>query len=111
LKGYLQYRNVVRIRNVLFGDVTLFACPPRIVMDAAMARKTQSQAMHEIIEPLADPASFVMAFGCDCAADLTLDMFSRERQPQAAVFPQPGCPDLAHPAQPGFGFERAFPLQ
>jgi hypothetical protein len=56
-------------------------------MDSAMTRKTQSQAMHEIIEPLTESASLMMTFGRDCTADLTLDVFSQELEPQAAVLP------------------------
>jgi hypothetical protein len=82
-----------------------------MVVDPTMTREANGEAMFEIIKPLAKAPPLVMGLGGDVTADLTLDMVSEEGQPQAAVLPQPGRPDLAHAAQPGFGFELCFPFQ
>jgi hypothetical protein len=46
-----------------------------MVMDVPMTEKAQSQTLLEIIEPLADSASFVMNFSRQFPADLALEMF------------------------------------
>jgi len=89
----------------------MFTRPFAVLMNFAMATEADRQTVVEIIESFTLAAVFVMHFGRELAAELALEMLPQEREPQPAIFPQPGLSYSTASAQPRLWAQRRFAFQ
>jgi hypothetical protein len=93
------------------NQISMFTRPFWIVVNFTMTEKAKRHHLFEIIQSLSISPCEMMAFGGDVATELTLEMLSQEREPQPAIFPQPGLPYSTGSVQPRLWTQWRFAFQ